>query len=73
MVLCISDCSKNIINKVNGEIPGDWKRANVVPIYKNDSKGNKNNHRPDSLTSKVGRLLESIIRDQFFLLSSLMT
>ena len=49
---------------LHGEIPGDWKSANVVPIFKKGSKGDKNNYRPVSLTSIVGKLLESIISDQ---------
>ena len=46
------------------EIPADWKSENVVPIFKMSSKGDTNNNRPVSLTSVVGKLLESIIRDQ---------
>ena len=49
---------------LHGEIPVDWKSANVVPIFKKCSKGDKNNYRPVTLTSIVGKLLESIIRDQ---------
>ena len=45
-------------------IPVDWKSANVVPILKKGSKSDKNNYRPVSLTSMVGKLLESVIRDQ---------
>ena len=45
---------------LHGEIPVDWKRANVVPIFKKGSKGDKNNY----ITSIVVKLLESIIRDQ---------
>ena len=36
----------------------------MVPIFKKESKGDKNNYRSVSLTSIVGKLLESIIRDQ---------
>ena len=44
-----------------GLVPKDWKKANVVPLYK---KGNKNlaeNYRPISLTSISCKLLEHII------------
>ena len=44
--------------------PGNWKSANVVPIFKRGSKGDKNNYRPVSLTMIVDKLLESIIREQ---------
>ena len=46
-----------ILNRslLHGEIPIDWKSANVVPIFKKDSKGDENNYRPVSLTSIVGK------------------
>ncbi|XP_077991091.1 uncharacterized protein LOC144445425 [Glandiceps talaboti] len=34
----------------NGQLPDDWKSANVSPIYKNDDKHLASNHRPISLT-----------------------
>jgi hypothetical protein len=46
-----------------GEIPKDWKKARVVPIYKKGSKSDPNNYRPVSLTSVPCKLLESIIKD----------
>ena len=49
---------------LHGKIPGDWKSANVVPIFKKGSKGDKNNYRPVTFKSIVGKLLESIIRYQ---------
>ena len=54
-----------ILNRslIHGEISGDWKSVNVVPIFKKGSNGDKNNYRPVSLTSIAGKLLESIIRD----------
>ena len=45
-------------------LPGNWKWANVVPIFTKGSKDDKNNYRLVSLTSIVGKLLESIIREQ---------
>ena len=45
-----------------GEISGDWK--SVVPIFKKGSKGDANNYQPVSFISIIGKLLESIIRDQ---------
>ena len=48
-----------------GEVPLDWKKANVTPIYKN--KGTKSqpcNYRPVSLTSHISKTMKSIIRDE---------
>lgn len=45
-----------------GQVPTDWKQANVVPIYKN--KGDKHmpaNYRPVSLTSITCKVLEHIL------------
>ena len=42
-------------------IPSDWKLANVTPIHKKGPKTLVENYRPISLTSVVGKLLESII------------
>ena len=44
-----------------GCIPNDWKKANIVPVYK---KGNKNeiiNYRPISLTPITSKILEHIV------------
>ena len=46
------------------EVPEDWRIANVVPLFKKDSKNNPGNYRPVSLTSVVGKLLEKILRDR---------
>ena len=46
----------------NLELPDDWKRDNVVPVFK--GKGNKydvNKHKPISLTSIIGKVKETII------------
>ncbi len=47
----------------NGEVPEDWKCANVTPIFKKGSKSDPGNYRPVSLTSVCCKILESIIRD----------
>ena len=46
------------------KIPLDWKRANVIPIFKKGDKSEVDNYRPVSLTSIVCKLLESIIKDK---------
>ena len=47
----------------SGHLPDCWKIANVVPIYKSGSLHLTNNYHPISLTSVVGKVLGSIIRD----------
>jgi hypothetical protein len=46
------------------EVPEDWKRANVAPIFKKGHKADPGNYRPVSLTSVCCKLLESVIRDK---------
>ena len=57
----LSDIFNSSIN--SGEIPVVFKRANVTPIFKKGNKKLPSNYRPISLTSLVGKLQESIIRD----------
>ena len=45
-----------------GEIPNDWKKANVSVIFKKGSK-EPGNYRPVSLTCHVGKILEKIIKE----------
>ena len=47
----------------DGEIPQDWKKANVTAVFKKGAKHCPLNYRPISLTSIVCKLLESIIKD----------
>uniref|UniRef100_A0A803T7N4 Reverse transcriptase domain-containing protein n=1 Tax=Anolis carolinensis TaxID=28377 RepID=A0A803T7N4_ANOCA len=46
-----------------GEVPADWRRANVVPIFKKGKKNDPNNYRPISLTLIPGKILEKIIKE----------
>ena len=45
------------------QVPASWRTANVVPLFKKGSKKDAANYRPISLTSLVGKVMESIIRD----------
>ena len=44
-----------------GEVPEDWKIANVTPVFKKGSRSLAKNYRPISLTSVVCKILESLI------------
>ena len=41
-----------------GDVPEDWRKANVTPIYKKGSRENPGNSRPISLTSIPGKVME---------------
>ncbi|CAM4653796.1 unnamed protein product [Lepidochelys kempii] len=43
-------------------VPKDWKIANVTPIFKKGSRGDPGNYRPASLTSVLGKLVETIVK-----------
>ena len=47
-----------------GEMPVDWRKANVTPIFKKGDRTDPANYRPVSLTSQVCKILESIVRDK---------
>ena len=47
-----------------GVVPEDFREANVTPIFKNGDRSGAGNYRPIGLTSIVGKLMESIIRDR---------
>ncbi|KAJ7404858.1 hypothetical protein WISP_143114 [Willisornis vidua] len=46
---------------LSGEVPDDWKLANVTPIHKTGCKQDPGNYRPVSLTSVPGRVMEQFI------------
>ena len=48
----------------SGQVPQDWKDANITPLFKKGSRLSPNNYRPVSLTSQVVKILERIIYDQ---------
>ena len=45
----------------DGEVPVDWRRANVVPIFKKEQKYSCANYRPISLTCIISKVMEHII------------
>ena len=49
---------------LQGELPNDWKKANISPFHKKGPKDEAGNYRPVSLTSVVCKLLEHIVKEQ---------
>ena len=45
-------------------VPGDWRVANISPIFKKGSRASTGNYQPISLTSVIGKLLKGIIKEK---------
>ena len=48
-----------------GKVPKKWRRADIMPIYKNGNKEEPLNYRPVSLTSMVCKICEKVIKKQW--------
>ncbi|XP_054074730.1 transcription factor ETV6 isoform X1 [Rissa tridactyla] len=46
-----------------GEVPEDWRKADITPIFKKGKKEEPGNYRPVSLTSVPGKVMERLILD----------
>ena len=45
----------------DGIVPGDWRKANITPVFKKGQKYLCSNYRPISLTSIVSKLMELVV------------
>ncbi|RMC03533.1 hypothetical protein DUI87_20733 [Hirundo rustica rustica] len=56
-----SNIKKKRRSWLTGEIPDDWKLANVTPIHKKHGREDPSNYRPVSLTSVPGKIVAQFI------------
>ncbi|CAL4112515.1 unnamed protein product [Meganyctiphanes norvegica] len=70
--VCLKKCSESLTKPLTmifrkslqtGDVPMSWREANVTPLFKKGSKTNPLNYRPVSLTSVVGKVFETLVRD----------
>ena len=68
-------CSESIYKPLNlifksclktGQFPSEWKKANVVPVFKKGDKQLVKNYYPISLLSITGNISEKLLYNQMF-------
>ena len=60
LAIIFNDCLKT------GIFPADWKKGNIIPIYKKGDKNKVSNYRPISLLPVFGKIFEKILYDNLY-------
>ena len=68
---CAYEIAPSLTHLINlslrvGCVPKDWKRANIVPVYKKGNKEDVTNYRPISLLSLVSKIAERCVFAPFY-------
>ena len=50
----------------NGKFPSEWKKTNVVPVFKKNNKQELKNYRPISLLPVSGKIFERLLYNSMF-------
>ena len=48
----------------SGQVPTEWKTAQVIPLHKSGSKNDYNNYRPISILPVISKILEKAVHQQ---------
>jgi len=59
--LCCEERLREFWGWRTGEVPEDWRKTNVTPVFKKDKKDDPGNCRSVSLTSIPGKMMEQLI------------
>ena len=68
---CASEISPSLRSLFNtslkvGKVPDEWKKSNVTPVHKKDSRENVSNYRPISLLSIISKVMERCIHNRVY-------